>query len=360
MENKPGWGVEKGPITSPCPRQTLCLTNRWDEACKRTRVPGWKPWQTPEVFFSPFQILFPSKKMCCFASPNCAWVPPRTDACQSGLRLCPLRILLYGSPPATLLAPFSYRLRGYCLILTNLGAGFLPADMLLSTLAYNWNRVQRVKRFCDPWFSPTQVVKTNPIKMVAYSTNWILGSGIRLCSTQKDEKSNRQQREKPAAAGSPRELALNVTGMKLLQILPKEAGHRKLSQGTAAHQRGQNSETKSPKDQGRAEWLQRGFWRALSRVLWSFGVIPTILHMISEGLQNPQISSLASWVCKDPCLSDPLPGDGGYGSALLGLCPWVCSSLGMLRQRYLKLCFHHMKFWPFFWGKTYIQNEVKS
>ncbi|MXQ94255.1 hypothetical protein E5288_WYG007324 [Bos mutus] len=74
--------------------------------------------------------------------------------------------------------------------------------------------------------------------------------GIRLCSTQKDEKSNRQQREKPAAAGSPRELALNVTGMKPLQILPKEAGHRKLSQGTAAHQQGQNSETKSPKDQG--------------------------------------------------------------------------------------------------------------
>ncbi|KAF4009042.1 hypothetical protein G4228_000412, partial [Cervus hanglu yarkandensis] len=65
--------------------------------------------------------------------------------------------------------------------------------------------------------------------------------GIRLCSTQKDEKSNRQQREKPAAAGSPGELALDVTGMKPLQILPKEAECRKLSQGAAAHQGGQNS-----------------------------------------------------------------------------------------------------------------------
>uniref|UniRef100_A0A8C6CZ55 DUF4537 domain-containing protein n=1 Tax=Moschus moschiferus TaxID=68415 RepID=A0A8C6CZ55_MOSMO len=65
--------------------------------------------------------------------------------------------------------------------------------------------------------------------------------GIRLCSTQKDEKSSRQQREKPAAVGSPRELALDVTGMKPLQILPKEVEHRKLSQGTAAHQGGQNS-----------------------------------------------------------------------------------------------------------------------
>ncbi|XP_004279319.2 uncharacterized protein C11orf16 homolog [Orcinus orca] len=60
--------------------------------------------------------------------------------------------------------------------------------------------------------------------------------GTRLCNIGKEEKGNKQQKVKTAAAGSPRELVLEATGMKPLQILPEEAEHKKLSRGTAAHQ----------------------------------------------------------------------------------------------------------------------------
>ncbi|XP_057551645.1 uncharacterized protein C11orf16 homolog [Hippopotamus amphibius kiboko] len=65
--------------------------------------------------------------------------------------------------------------------------------------------------------------------------------GTRICNIRKDEKGNKNQRVKTAAVGSRRELVLEATGMKPLQILPEEDENKKLSRGAAAHQGDQDS-----------------------------------------------------------------------------------------------------------------------
>lgn len=65
-------------------------------------------------------------------------------------------------------------------------------------------------------------------------------------------------REKPAAAGSPRELALGVTGTKLLQILPREAEQEPEARHCCTSG-GQNPETRSPRIKVEQERLQGAF-----------------------------------------------------------------------------------------------------
>ncbi|KAM5318731.1 uncharacterized protein C11orf16 homolog isoform 1-T3 [Glossophaga mutica] len=69
------------------------------------------------------------------------------------------------------------------------------------------------------------------------------GLGKRCCDTQKDAKGNKQQREQTVVVGNAKELVLEATTMKPLQIPPEKAASRVPSQGAAATpSRGQSSD----------------------------------------------------------------------------------------------------------------------